>query len=75
MRKRNDIGRARATAQTEIKFKELYEDHIPKEFDLLPDPTKVFEEEKAIEEIVENFEKENGCNASMSQINLSLNVS
>ena len=40
---------------TEIKFRELYEgsgDELPAEFKILPNPTDIFEEKKAIEKII-----------------------
>ena len=40
---------------TEIKFRELYEgsgDELPKEFQILPNPTDIFEEKKAIEKVI-----------------------
>ena len=52
---------------TEIKFRELYEgsgDELPKEFQILPNPTDIFEEKKAIEKVIQiedmNISSKNG---------------
>ena len=52
---------------TEIRFRELYEgsgDELPIEFQILPNPTDIFEEKKAIEKVIQiedmNMQSKNG---------------
>lgn len=48
-----DIGRARITAQTEVKFREWFETVDAPEFRILPEPYSIFGVEKAKEKIEE----------------------
>ena len=46
-----DIALARRNVEIEIKFRELYEKELPNEFDVMPNPIKVFTDQKAIDTI------------------------
>ena len=56
-RKQQDIGKARFNAQTEVKFREWYDnngaDELPLEYLILPNPAEIFEEDKARDKIIE----------------------
>jgi len=43
-----DIARARMRAHTEVKFRELFDGSIPKEFQIIPDPEQIFGVERII---------------------------
>ena len=55
-----NIASMRHTAKTEVKFRELYDGKMPKEFKILPNPTDLFAEDKVKEEIEVLYNKKEG---------------